>query len=347
MSADSEPDVPSGSEAMHPAPRRTARVVCCPQCGSTRIRRPTRPLVLNVVACIVFLLLTPVLCAMILGLLLALLVLPVTMCIALVGRDRCRDCQHRFDPEYRGVEKQMTPVFPWRLHALNILTLVAFCGVGPYLIGRRSAGGRLPDMMENAGTFMVLGFLLWASLLWHLVLYRRLRQRLANPVIWALLFVLPGVLGGMVVLYQSLPQVRAGVLLRLADLAPLPKSATAIHVYSWSSPFSGEDFLCFTARSADIESFLSESPALQRQEPTHFWARKMRLPYPKEYPPTWDPASDANEYFAPRSHWPSWYQQEIRGPARKYIVQPPRYQYPGEVLVDDETNTVYVYLCFS
>jgi hypothetical protein len=347
MSLGRAPDPPSADGRPRPAPLPIPTIACCPHCGGTRIRNRTRPLVLNVVACVVFLLLSPLVCAMILGLLLALLVLPVTTCIALVGRNRCLDCQHRFDPEFRGVASERSPGFPWRLHALNLLALLVFCGVGPYVIGLRSAGGRLPDMMENVGTFFRLGFLLWGSFLWHLVLYHKLRQKLANPLIWALLFVLPATLGGTAVLYQSSPTVHVRALLRLADLAPMPESATLIRVYSWSSPFSGEDFLCFTALPAEIEQFLAHSPALQGQQPTHFSAHKMRVPYPKEFLETGRSDGDANEYVTPRGHWPKWYKQEIRGPARTYIVQPPDYHYPGEVLVDDETNTVYVHLCFS
>jgi hypothetical protein len=65
--------------------------------------------------------------------------------------------------------------------------------------------------------------------------------------------------------------------------------------------------------------------------------REVRLPNPE----------DANVYYSPDPTMPPWYKQETKGPARRYHVQPPRYQYPGEVLVDDETNTVYVSLCFS
>jgi hypothetical protein len=347
MGLDHQPDSPSGRQPTSPVSLPISATARCPQCGGTRIRKRTRPLALNVVACVLFSLLTPLFCAMVLGLLFALLALPVTMCIALVGRNRCLDCRQQFDPECPGIKGQMTPDFPWRLHALNVVVLLASCGVGPFFLNLRSAGGRWPDLMANAGTFIVCGLLLWASLLWHLFLYRKLWRRLASPLIWALLFVVPGVLGGTVVLHASLPHVRACALLRLAGLAPLPASATAIRVYSWSSPFSGEDFLRFAARSADIEQFLSGSPALQGQQPTQFSARKMRLPFPKPFPPDWDPASDANEYFTPRRMKPNWYKQEIRGPARTYIVQPPDYQFPGEVLVDDETNTVYLYLCFS
>jgi hypothetical protein len=73
----------------------------------------------------------------------------------------------------------------------------------------------------------------------------------------------------------------------------------------------------------------------------------MRLEYPKDYFTNPDYQQDGNTYFHVSPSTPKWYKQEIRGPARKYIVQPPRYQYPGEVLVDDETSTVYVRLCFS
>lgn len=345
MNMDPRPDLPP---AHGPQPAASIPVpvsMSCPQCGSRRLRKRSRPLVLNVIACLVFLLASPLVGVMFLAFLLALLALPITMAIALVGRHRCLDCHHRFDPE--SWDADFASGFPWRYYVLNLLALVLLCDIGPYLIALRSAGGLAPDILQGLNLFTVLGFFLWVSLAWHVLVYRKFRRRIVNPLLWGLLFVLPALLGGTAVLYGSLPQVRAAGLLWQADLAPLPPSATVVRVYSWSFLFAGEDLLCFTASPADIERFLTESPALQGQEPTRFSARKMRLPYPtKEYLETRDPATDANEYFSPR-HRPSWYKQEIRGPARKYLVQPPDYQFPGEVLIDDETNTVYVYLCFS
>jgi hypothetical protein len=277
----------------------------------------------------------------------ALLALPVTTCIAAVGRNRCLSCRHCFERDPRNTGGAALPGFPWRFHALNIVVLVVLCFVAPYVMRRAAGAGGLPDMMTDIGIFMTLGFYLWASLVYHLLLHSTLRRRLANRLIWAVLFILPGVVVGGKVSYDLSPKLQARALLRLAELAPLPPSATGIKVYTWSSPFSGEDFLCFTAPAADIERFLAESPALQGQQPERFSPQRMRLPHPKDYATNTRGGQDANEYYTPRSTRPKWYKQEIRGPARRYIVQPPRYQFPGEVLVDDETSTVHVYLCFS
>ena len=345
MSFDRQPDVPRGSEPTPSVPPPSRAIARCPQCGGTHIRKRARPLVVSLVACVVCLPLTMLLCATVPGLLLALLALPVMTCIALVGRNRCLDCGHRFDPNHRDAGTVVQ--FPWRFHVLNILILVVLCVLGPHVMAIRAGAERLPDMMEDIGIFMRLTYLLWGSLLWHLALYFSLRRRIAHPLIWAILFVLPGIWGGTKVFYRSLPNVRASALLAYAGLAPLPESATGIRIYTWSSPFSGEDFLRFTAAPEDVERFVSESPALRGQEPTRFSRKHMRLEYPRDHLGNLAYRQDGNTYFLPHSGKPTWYKQEIRGPARTYIVQPPRYQLPGEVLVDDETNTVYVYLCFS
>jgi hypothetical protein len=114
--------------------------------------------------------------------------------------------------------------------------------------------------------------------------------------------------------------------------------------------FSGGDFVRFTAEPNDVERFIAASPALQGRTPKRYSLQRMRLPQPRPRSLGAEGGfdmNDANEYVAPHPNSPDWYQQEVRGPARKYEVQPPRYQYPGEVLIDDETHTVYVYLIFS
>jgi hypothetical protein len=319
----------------------------CPQCGSTSVRKPTKPLLVNIIACVICLPLTLIACAMALPAMVSLLALPITTGIALLGRHRCLSCQHRFELDPQSVGHPALPGFPWRWHALNIVILVLLCFVVPHIMRKGAGAGRLSNAMVDLGIFMTLGFFLWASLLYHLILHRMLRHRLFRPLIWAILFILPGLIIGGRVSYRLSPKVQARALLQYAGLAPLPPSATGIRVYSWSSPFSGEDFLRFTADPNDIERFLLESPALQGQEPRRFSAQQMRLKYPKDYLANSDDRQDGNTYYFPRSTTPMWYKQEVRGSARKYIVRPPRYQFPGEVLVDDETSTVYVYLCFS
>lgn len=348
---DINPDHESGlladGETTIPALSADQVGMVCPQCGSTRVRKPTRPLLLNIVAIGIFTPLMVVVCSAVLGLLLSLLVFPVTTCIAIVGRRRCLNCGHRFEPVWARNNAGALTRFPWFLHTLNIFLLFLLCIIGPYFMRIRSGAGTLPDMMANAGVFITLGLLLWGSLAYHLLLYRTLRRRVTNPLIWVVLFVLPGMVGGAKVFHDSSPKVRARALLAYAKLAPMPESAKGIRFYTWSTPFSGEDFLRFTADPNDVERFLASSTALQGQEPERFSAQRMRLEYPKDYWSNPDYMEDGNIYYTPDPTVPRWYKREIRGPARRYFVQPPRYQFPGEVLVDDETNTVYIHLCFS
>lgn len=344
---DREPDLTPSARPVNPAVAPVAGIVQCPHCGSTCVRRRTRPLVFNAIACVVTLVLTPVVCAMALGILISFLALPITTCIAVVGRNRCRDCRNRFEPADYDARASLLPCFPWRFHFGNIAVLFLLCVVGPSFLRMKAGAERLPDDMRTMGLLTTFGFLVWCFLVWHVILYKTVRRRTANPRIWAALFLLPGVLGGAFVFHVTSPKILTGGLLAYAQLAPLPKSATAVKSYSWSSPFSGEDFLRFTAEPNDIERFLANSPALRGQQPERYSARRMRLKYPTDAQGNTIYQMDANEYIVPHGSTPSWYKQEIRGPARKYIVQPPEYQFPGQVLVDDETNTVYIYLLFS
>lgn len=288
-----------------------------------------------------------VLCAAVFGLLLALIALPITTCVAVVGRRRCLHCGHRFEPGWADTNTAVRPGFPWLSHILNFALLFVLCIVGPYAMRFRAGAGGLPDMMMEAGLFLLFGLLLWGSLACHLVLYYALGRKVKNQLIWALLFILPGAIGGAKIFYDSSPKVRIHTLLKYAELAPLPESSKGIRYYTWSTPFSGEDFLRFTAEPNDIERFIAESFALQGQEPERFSAQRMKLERPKDYLTNPDYKEDGNIYYKPPGTMPHWYKRQIKGPARIYRIQPPRYQYPGEVLIDDETKTVYIYLCFS
>ena len=338
-------DSPAAAQASTPV-RWTPR---CPQCGGTRVRGPSRALFVNLGACAISIALTPIFRVMVLAAMVSFLVLPVTITLAAVGRHRCLDCRRRFVPGYEGTDIAVALRFPWRLYALNTLLLFLLCIVGPVVMETRAAAhpGGPPNVMAAASFVVVFGLLLWTSLVWHLVLRGWLKFRIAHPLIWTVLFLLPGLLVGGVFFCYSLPANNVRALLKRAQLAPLPESATGVRIYRWSSPFSGEDFLRFTAGPNDIERFLADSPALQGREPTRYSAQRMRLTYPDDFGTASSKPVDGAEYVRPSYSAPSWYKYEVKGPARKYHVQPPRYQLPGEVLVDDETHTVYVYLCFS
>jgi hypothetical protein len=276
---------------------------------------------------------------------LSLFALPVTTALVIAGKRRCLDCRHRFAPALDTTTGRMAR-FPLHLHFLNAFLLFLLFIVGPSIIRFTVGGVEWSNAFFDLNRIFSFGFFLWGSLFYHFILHNLLRRRIVRPAIWAALFLLPAVILGGPVFYISLPKVDARSLLSMAELAPLPKSATGVRTYSWASPFSGEDFVCFKADPNDIERFIAESPALQGQTPKRYSAEKMRLMYPKDYDTNRN-FDDVNEYVSPRPSFPIWYKREVRGPARKYHVQPPRYQYPGEVLVDDETNTVYVYLIFS
>lgn len=342
-----ERDPPSPVQFVAPAPDPAREVIRCPHCGGTRISRQTTPLVLNAMACAVTIALTPLFCSMVLAAMVSLAVLPLTASMAIVGRRHCRDCRRRFEPDEPWQGPTAPPRFPFTVYFLDIALLFLLCVIGPALMRAKASAGRLPDVMASVGAFMIFGFLVSCSLACHAKAFNRLQGRVANPRLWGLLFLLPGLLAGGLVFHADSPRSRVQALLKYAELAPLPRSATGLKYYSWSSPFSGEDFVQFTAEPNDIERFVTQSPALCDQQPEHYSARRMRLKHLTNDQGHLIFQSDANEYFIPRRSAPSWYKQEIRGPARKYFIQPPRYQLPGEVLVDDETHTVYIHLWFS
>ncbi|MDI6451350.1 hypothetical protein [Anaerobaca lacustris] len=324
----------------------------CPQCGSTRVRSRNRALSRNVVALLAvgpLLVLAFAFESCIFGLLwfvavvLPAFTLPVSVCVAAVGRHRCRDCGCRFLP---GREAERVP-FPWCSCGLNIALLVVLCAIGPIVMRWWDNWGRASHTMADTNGIFTAGFLVWASLVYQIAIYKGLGRRLRSRFVWLVLFIWPGIVLGSSVFSISTPSARAEALLSRARLAPLPASATGIRVYEWSSPFSGEEFLRFAAEPNDVEKFLRESPALQGQEPEHFSAERMRLPTSGNPEKDWESQVAGHETYVPRPTIPDWYKQKITGPARRYIVQPERYQYPGHVLVDDEEHVVYIYLIFS
>lgn len=345
---DGRPEPTSANQPVNPVIVPPSGMASCPRCGSTRVRSRNRPLAINGLACIITLVLTPVLCAMVIAVVVAFLLLPLTTCIAIVGRNRCQDCGHRFQPGARTGDESKHTRFPWAFHVLNSLLLFLLCVVGPNILRAMAGAGSLPEMTTDMGRLVTCGLLLWASLGYHLIVYSKLKERVKATSIWATLFLLPGVVLGGLVFYTSRPSLRMQGFLAYAQLAPLPESATDVRFYSWSSPFSGEDFVRFTADPNDVERFLANSPALWGQQPERFSETRKRLEYPEDSQGNVSfPQDGQHEYFIPRRTAPAWFKQVILGPARRYPLQPPRYQLPGEVLVDDETNTVYIYACFS
>jgi hypothetical protein len=273
-------------------------------------------------------------------------VLPVTICIALFGRHRCRNCGLRFPPSRSAESEGTNEHFPWFAHALNMALVLLLCLVGPIVL--RNWGGRgMSDMMSDVGNVMLTGVLLWVSMAYQIVVYRKLALRIRKPLIWMILFAWPGVVLGGVSLYGAAPAVRARAMLARADLAALPESATALRIYEWSSPFSGEEFLRFAAEPNDIERFLDESPILRGKTSRRYKIEPVPWLVPEETALGEQDEEADPRLLLPHPNGPKWYRPGLDHPARRYEIQPEGYHYPGEVIVDDEQNVVYVYLCFS
>ena len=247
--------------------------------------------------------------------------------------------------------------FPWQPFLINGLALWVMCAVlhDVHLVVYFAfqPGWHWPDLLIVFTLYSVLAtihacFYCIVSLLPQLVLFYILKARIRKRLGWWIIFLLPFASLGSYHLYLATPPVQARAILSNANLATLPKSAYDISVYTWSSPMSGEEFLKFTASPNDIDSFLKTSPILNGLECTTYTEKHMRIPYPNNYFFQDDEIDISHEYFHQYGGGaPDWYKSGIRGPGRRYEIQPKGYHNPGEVIIDDQTNTIFVKLVFS
>ncbi len=179
------------------------------------------------------------------------------------------------------------------------------------------------------------------------LLYGHLRTKAGHWAIWSILALLPVVLFGARSVYHSLPSVRAQQILGTGELASLPQSASAITVYTWWTPFSGEDYLKFRASREDIEAFVAKSPILKGAEYSDYSTARMRL-----LDRSRNASIDGNggpdiEYIRHRHTAPPWYMEEIRWRARRYRIRRTRYKHTGEVIIDQENDVIFAKLVFG
>jgi len=162
-----------------------------------------------------------------------------------------------------------------------------------------------------------------------------------------LILSLPVILIAGYVVYESLPTVCANRTLSNANLAPLPESYYDLNAWQWSFIFSGSEYLKFKASPEDIERFIASSPILRGNTCVIYGDEKQRLPRPRDFGTKQDHFSDRYEFYSPDPSAPDWYITELKGAGRRYEIKPLRYQCPGEVIIDDESGTVFVKLVFS
>jgi hypothetical protein len=138
-------------------------------------------------------------------------------------------------------------------------------------------------------------------------------------------------------------------ILRNGRLADLPASASDVKAEGWSSLFSGTDYLMFKAAPKDIEKFITESKSIDAS-PKVFNENHQYLPAPNN--PELRQAIDTNEYsqneyFYRNSDWPEWFDPTINKKGRIYEIPGMNGHNWGEIIINDETNTLYIWVCWS
>lgn len=130
--------------------------------------------------------------------------------------------------------------------------------------------------------------------------------------------------------------------LRLGRLASLPPSATDLRIDGTSNLFSSTYHIRFQANAEDIEKFIRNSPGLNGVLPTRFDANHQHLPYSKDD----EARSVEHEYFGIDERYP-WFNPIIKTRGRKYEIPQDHDANYGEVIVDDETNVVFITVSHS
>ncbi len=343
MNGPDQPDAYRGGGSVRPD-RRWRR---CPQCGSTRISECGKPFFANAGLCLIFFVLTMCSCgqshhvitSIVLGVLVTCLyALPVTACMALVGKHRCQSCGHRFVSAGGGDENVATLNFPWGWAALSYIMLVLLCVVAPLAMRARTAGtGRNIGLAEPAA-IITCGLFLWVLVIYHAMVFHGLRKHLKSRLVWVLLLVWPALVIGGRSVYLALPAVRARALLAKIGTATLPASAREIGIVTHWFPDESDIYIRFAANANDIARFLSDSPVLQDVEPERVPAQ-MLLAAP-------DGRSPPEVYWAYRAQQegPEWYRQRLTVSRRCYRVRLEDPEVRIEVTVDDEHDMLYVHL---
>ncbi|MHC4344333.1 MAG: DUF4190 domain-containing protein [Planctomycetota bacterium] len=140
----------------------------------------------------------------------------------------------------------------------------------------------------------------------------------------------------LTMLVDSVPSLRARKILRAGRLANLPESATELKAEGWHAGFAGAEFLTFRTTPDQIEKFIADSPGIRGLTPELFTPEHMYLPNGEGDDWTRDPNYLKHEYFYPDS-MPPWWKPVRKG--RRYRVP---HSQDCQLIIDDETNTVYI-----
>jgi hypothetical protein len=371
---DSKGEAPEPTAKKDVTPGETAAVSGerrCPLCGGPTKRTWGDVSIFNLTTFLIFLMLAPfmhlvfmwtrsgmgaVLSLTWIGIvLISFWALPITSAVAVVARPRCRRCGHLSLPRLNEAKGDSPARFPLRF-ALSGEAILLGCLIGGLLWLRTAPGlETLAVGLRFVAWVVMAGFVLGSGLLVQAMVWRRLRARMTGAERDGRALVLAAVVlsAGWLALtacdhrvlsHRYDPVRRSPTVLDRAGLAALPPSARDVKVHSWAFMLSGKYTLRFTAEPNDIERFLDDSPSLQGVTCRQYSRERMMLRSEDYVSIFGQRNTQGNDYFATQRDVPRWYQQEIRGRGRRYDVKWYDGKYQGELLVDDESHTVYVHV---
>jgi hypothetical protein len=138
-------------------------------------------------------------------------------------------------------------------------------------------------------------------------------------------------------------------ILKSGRLGNIPQSAKNVKVWGWQGIFTGEDFITFQAEPNEIDKFVTNSPSIKDITPEIFTSEHMYLPYSKRENISVEDYQKHRRYIQPHDN-PKWFEPTIRVKGRRYEIPPDkdlRGHNSGEVIINDETNTVYINVIWS
>ncbi len=134
--------------------------------------------------------------------------------------------------------------------------------------------------------------------------------------------------------------------LQKGRLADVPLSAREVKATGWAGLFTGSDYVRFKADGNDIENFISRSPGLNKVSPTMYTKSKSLIIEPGLTGYTKSHSDDELYYFDRRTE-PGWFNFKTIRHGKKYAIPPEKYHNWGDVIIDHETNTVYIKIVWS
>ncbi|GJM25689.1 MAG: hypothetical protein DHS20C16_21040 [Phycisphaerae bacterium] len=125
-------------------------------------------------------------------------------------------------------------------------------------------------------------------------------------------------------------------------LADLPVTATNVEVETIGNMFSRQFWLRFEASPEDIEAFISESPGLAGIEPEHIGSQPSETNDRRDGDATKVADEVTSSPIGTYHDRLEWFDPEIRVRGRRYEIPWDKNANYGEVIINDETNTVYI-----